>query len=321
MKKFLQISFMAACLATSSAIAQTDTWVDNFDDGNVEDFISYAIGDGEGYNNDGSIYTEANGVMSINFGGSSQYNSGRYMFNNQGIRDTLNISGHDTLRIKFRARTNASAETTDQDTVNFRVIPIDIDSLSIGHQYVDNGTVTGPVQRGVQVTLIPEWREYELKYVVTGSENTTDFYNDWTANGATLDKTQIAGFIFQFNPSYVNFPTTDEFGIVRNFSADVNVEIDWIAINTEGFLLGTEVAVENNVSVSPNPFSNSIAISHDSGLSSVDVNIYDVTGVNVLSVSNVANGSSIDVSSLSSGVYILSVEGENGVVSTTKIMK
>ncbi|WP_298238590.1 T9SS type A sorting domain-containing protein [uncultured Algibacter sp.] len=94
-----------------------------------------------------------------------------------------------------------------------------------------------------------------------------------------------------------------------------------ITIDTQGFLnnpiLSTKTQDAFKFSVYPNPVSNTLNINSKEVLSSVKV--YSLLGKRVLQLTN--NLESINVSSLSNGVYILKLEARNGASVTRRIVK
>ncbi len=90
----------------------------------------------------------------------------------------------------------------------------------------------------------------------------------------------------------------------------------------EGYTPPTSVkridAANSDISIWPNPVNNVLNIQSATSLQSVEV--FNLSGQKVLQV-NVLNGSSIDVSSLNAGVYLVKVNFADGNSGLTKIIK
>lgn len=93
-----------------------------------------------------------------------------------------------------------------------------------------------------------------------------------------------------------------------------NVFVDNIQISNEP--LSVEVVNDEALSIFPNPVNDVLTINYDKAISQIDV--YDVNGKFVKSFTTVNN--SINVSDLSSGVYMLNIQIEDGVI-VRKIVK
>ena len=84
----------------------------------------------------------------------------------------------------------------------------------------------------------------------------------------------------------------------------------------------TEVlAKELGLEVFPNPFSSQINIRSNRNLKQASIKVLDLNGRNLSTES--MNGSDLimNLDGLAAGIYLLHVEDENGLVSTTKIIK
>jgi len=83
---------------------------------------------------------------------------------------------------------------------------------------------------------------------------------------------------------------------------------------------------ENNLGlvIWPNPVNNELNISLDTNLNSkLNLNLYEVSGrfINQASVNTIESNISIDVTNLSSGIYVLHISDSNGFIKTHKIIK
>ncbi len=107
---------------------------------------------------------------------------------------------------------------------------------------------------------------------------------------------------------------TDEITI----TSGTTIYVRAYAINTKGIVYSSNVVIINDVStyianiesksiqVYPNPASSTIYVDGAIGL----VNLYNLTGNKILT-HNLSDGNSIDISSLTKGIYILSANGKN----------
>ncbi|MFN3756635.1 MAG: T9SS type A sorting domain-containing protein, partial [Flavobacterium sp.] len=99
--------------------------------------------------------------------------------------------------------------------------------------------------------------------------------------------------------------------------------IDNPTINSNVFVLeGMTLGVNENTAASfvvyPNPVKNEIHIQSEMALSKAD--IFDINGRKVLSA-ELDQRNSIDVQSLTNGVYIISITDSNGLQSSQKLIK
>jgi hypothetical protein len=78
---------------------------------------------------------------------------------------------------------------------------------------------------------------------------------------------------------------------------------------------------ENNISVDiyPNPVKNELFINTQLNLKSVE--IYDVTGKQILRLDDIENDKSINLSSLKKGIYLVKLKTPSGDFQTKKIIK
>ena len=74
--------------------------------------------------------------------------------------------------------------------------------------------------------------------------------------------------------------------------------------------------VESKLLVYPNPTEGSVTIRIDSYTGSFDASVVDMTGKEVLSLSNISSSSAIDLSQLTTGFYFLKVKTEDNVIQT-----
>ena len=91
----------------------------------------------------------------------------------------------------------------------------------------------------------------------------------------------------------------------------------WI-VNLDDLILGTAAFSQNQVSFYPNPVKDILNINSAKTIDLVE--IYNITGQKVSAISNFGNNKQINLSSLSSGVYLVKVAGDN-FSETIKIVK
>lgn len=77
--------------------------------------------------------------------------------------------------------------------------------------------------------------------------------------------------------------------------------------------VGIDEAVENTIAVYPNPTSSSITISKDGFTSAETLVVLDITGKTVKSINFTANGQTVDMSDLKSGIYFLKDAKNNAI--------
>ena len=74
-------------------------------------------------------------------------------------------------------------------------------------------------------------------------------------------------------------------------------------------LIGESIGeYENNFEIYPNPVDDVLYIKSDNNIK--DVNIYNIVGIKVATVSGQQSAISVDMSGLSSGVYFVEVDGK-----------
>lgn len=83
---------------------------------------------------------------------------------------------------------------------------------------------------------------------------------------------------------------------------------------------GSDIETKSAFEISPNPASSSITISNE-GIENAKIVISTVTGIDVLSTKTVSDKTTIDVSSLSAGIYIVSIVTPQGTQSQKLIIK
>ena len=100
-----------------------------------------------------------------------------------------------------------------------------------------------------------------------------------------------------------------------------NVNVNQSLVVTEGQTLSTEISSLNQISVFPNPTINSIEIRSDYNLENAIISVFDLNGRRVLNYKNTDGSNLVDLTSLSTGEYILRVISSEGKIYSTKILK
>jgi len=103
---------------------------------------------------------------------------------------------------------------------------------------------------------------------------------------------------------------------------DSNTELfsnNWLYFENAETVKTEELFTDSNVQFYPNPTTGQVTIKSDSDLLLTDLKIYDITGRMVEQIK--LTSSSIDVSHLSNGVYILKVYNENEFLGGNKLIK
>lgn len=99
----------------------------------------------------------------------------------------------------------------------------------------------------------------------------------------------------------------------------VNASTDEVGI-IEGNALSVEDSLPVELNIYPNPATESVNVSYSGRTSAKNVSIVDVSGARVYSESIQGNSLSIDIRSLASGMYMLLLEGQNGVISSERLV-
>ena len=89
----------------------------------------------------------------------------------------------------------------------------------------------------------------------------------------------------------------------------------------DNYLLSTNKVDAIPMNVYPNPASNELFVSFPDEFISNEITIFDTLGRQVFMMSNYENNSSIDVSFLNSGMYILKMKSNNAEQSKKIIIK
>jgi hypothetical protein len=155
---------------------------------------------------------------------------------------------------------------------------------------------------------------YQLKATIKTSKSTSIlakvFDNDDNAFIALVPRQNLSspnGTVFEI-PSVIPAGMTKIFQILLDFGpspADINIEISDMVICGEELMVGTNDVQVKEVSLYPVPANNELYINGISGMKVVRV--VDVLG-KIVSVQQTAN--KVDISGLSKGIYLLSVDNQ-----------
>lgn len=164
---------------------------------------------------------------------------------------------------------------------------------------------------------------------VAGPNICGDVYYQWPFTNLSLQPGDSATllinqFVFRNVTSNSNTVVVNEdfcfFTSVPNGEADKTVEDNDLCQNFTFLVtsLKEQVKAELNILVSPNPFQSSFTVRSDVQINKV--NVYNAIGALISSQAVSDIKTDIDCSGLPSGVYILKIEGENGIA-IKKILK
>tara|TARA_B100001769_G_C22047109_1_gene562844 strand:- start:473 stop:1285 length:813 start_codon:yes stop_codon:yes gene_type:complete len=108
-------------------------------------------------------------------------------------------------------------------------------------------------------------------------------------------------------------------GIIDTFS---NLSTNQSVNIIEGQTLSAESSERHQISIFPNPANDSVRIKAENySLEGSIISVFDINGRRVLNYKSIGSNNLVDVSSLSSGEYILRVILSNGEIYTTKLLK
>lgn len=161
------------------------------------------------------------------------------------------------------------------------------------------------------VVQVPEDETYTLPdYVASGEvtivDNCTEPVTDYSQSPA-------AGTELAIGTHIITITATDEYGNESSCSFELEVEEE----------LGTQDNTLSGVVMYPNPAANIVTIVNNSTISLSSVALYDVAGKVVMTVdlSQMTNEQTLDISGLSSGVYMVHINGEDSSVVKRLIKK
>ncbi|MCK6612584.1 MAG: T9SS type A sorting domain-containing protein, partial [Bacteroidia bacterium] len=85
--------------------------------------------------------------------------------------------------------------------------------------------------------------------------------------------------------------------------------------------LSQQAALTNGIQIFPNPFTQEIIIQSERNLNNAQVLVFDSNGRNLLSESFNGTSSTLNLEQLPAGLYMLQIQDESGLVSTSKLVK
>jgi len=219
------------------------------------------------------------------------------------------ISGLSDGNYTFTIQTENPNEVSDEDTIN----DSESSSFSINSQGAD-------VTLDLLTDDYPEETSWEIKYngnVITSGDN----YNDGQHH-------YIESLCLTPGECY-NFTIYDDYGDGMNYGGVTgNVEISYngttlISLSGDGFTSShteefcvidsdvNEISGINNIEIYPNPTSCSLYIVNaENSL----VNIYNILGEIVYSTFLKENKTSLDISNLHNGTYIVKIQTEDNII-------
>ncbi|MAU30643.1 MAG: RNA-binding protein [Flavobacteriaceae bacterium] len=103
--------------------------------------------------------------------------------------------------------------------------------------------------------------------------------------------------------------------VLNNINVNQSLEV------IEGQTLSTETTDLNEIIVFPNPANDYIEIRSDYNLGGVIISVFDLNGRRVINYKNTSESNLVDLSSLSTGEYILRVISSEGNIYSTKVLK
>lgn len=292
---------------TTTAMAQV-TWVEEFNDNTLPDanFVDYNT-DGGGLNRGNWI--ECNGKLQINSAGNDEWEYVDIHINNGTDTDTLDLS--ETAQLSFRVRSTT-------DSAVFRINLVDDNGNESQNDFINNNPADGS---GYHFSIGNFWQTV-----------TVDFNMNWWnqyGGGAQTDSTNITTVRFRINPGFFSFPVDDQWGTTHNSTFNGTLEIDWIAINMTGTNNATdgcttvgieEETIENSIAIAPVPAQDHVTIAFKA-IAETDVVVTDLLGnvIDTRKANKGANNIQFNTSSMSSGMYLISIVTADGLV-TRKIV-
>jgi hypothetical protein len=157
----------------------------------------------------------------------------------------------------------------------------------------------------------------ELRVIIGGGGNTSiDLsVSDASDKVYSIDLSGVTGWTGDLSSIQLGFRDKDNAAGVGKSSGTGNILINSIVFNNT---LATEKINKESsaIQIFPNPANNMISVS--APVKILQITLYDLAGKIVLVKSH---SNSIDVSSLSSGIYIAKIYNEDGIISTSKFVK
>jgi hypothetical protein len=239
--------------------------------------------------------SEDNGNFKIVGTATAQYDN--FIINLKKTLDFTNVKSH---KVWIRAKASSNVIITPA----FR----DVSGNIASNSGLAGGNWTSAASNVVQLTTA--WKNYTIDF----ADNMTD---EWGC-ACNLDQTQISQLYFGVNPGWNSqWTLTDEFGATVNAAFTGTIEIDYIKLADENCALPVITGVDSQgesvtAQVYPNPVSDQ-AIVKVTGTSNYSITLVNLHGDVVLLFAN--NASTLDLTSVSSGMYFLVIQSQENTIS------
>ncbi|MCF6185375.1 MAG: choice-of-anchor J domain-containing protein [Bacteroidales bacterium] len=159
----------------------------------------------------------------------------------------------------------------------------------------------------------------------------TDFTGD-SASFSSATWTQITGLTLDTDPTDYNWATTTDLSLGVDDQATVYIAFKFVSVDgTAGNWTFNNVVVNgtgssnietvsNNAGIFPNPAINELNVTSQNNIRSISVS--NVIGQRIMNIESVnSKNYSLEVSGLTKGVYLISIENVDGTSSITKFVK
>lgn len=192
--------------------------------------------------------------------------------------------------------------------------------------WVTDGTETGTnlvkdINPGINSSLVPSDSEKRLKAIgnkvyFAASDGSTSGDTLWVSDGTEAGTISLAN---------VDPAGDDDIEEIIAINDIILFKATTPTYGTEFWRLDTELSTTDysglsKLKIFPNPVSNTLSIEHPySG--AVQLKVFNQLGQLVLKQNQTANSLLLDVSELSKGLYILSIDAEDGTIQTKKFIK
>src|SRR5690606_16924216 len=110
----------------------------------------------------------------------------------------------------------------------------------------------------------------------------------------------------------------DDLAVVVFVQNNVNKQILQSAYTeSSNIVLGTNEVMSHNISIVPNPTTGIVRLM---AKENVDVQIYDLTGKNVFNQNQVSSNTTLDLTGLGKGIYLVKIKDEKGSQTIKKLI-
>ncbi len=177
--------------------------------------------------------------------------------------------------------------------------------------FIDDNVAPGPMGEQILLELITQTSGYNYELTLGGSDGTLAL-GSWQSVDVPLSFYEGKGFDKTIFELYKLGTTSDLYSKIVFF--------DNIYFSVNQGTLGTDDFAQTSFSLYPNPTNDSWTVkSKNQSISSIQV--YDILGKNVLSLSPNSSEVKIDASRLTSGLYFAQIKTDNGINSIKLIKK